>query len=300
MPRVFEAVYAEQTAPYLPDFMMYAWNPPTNAIPGALFALELAGRSVGWAALRMAETDPELWLFDMFVLPEYRRHGIGTQGYVRLVQYLRRRGARRLLAGAGCEQQAGRSFLGRQGFQEIGGMITYQLNLATSARTDWGDPDALLTAQGLRFATLDRFPRHRLAERLLPLWNRTRPDQPQHWPYRPYHARRLEQEMLEPEAVSLPHSFVIVTPGGQLVALALSARLSDTCLASIYLGVDPDFRGRRLATALKQKLLAHAQGHGITLLIAENDRRTLAMHTINRRLGFTPRSERLVFAQALP
>jgi RimJ/RimL family protein N-acetyltransferase len=115
----------------------------------------------------------------------------------------------------------------------------------------------------------------------------------------PYHARRLEQEMLEPDAVAMPHSFAVVAPGNQIIALALSAWLADASLASIYLAVDPDFRGRGLATALKQKLIAHAQEHSIAALSAENDRRNCAMRAINERLGYRKLIERLVYQQSL-
>jgi GNAT superfamily N-acetyltransferase len=280
------------------DSFTYIWNPPPDPTPGDIVAVEVAGELVGCAAYRMAEGAPDLWLIGIAILPAYRRRGIGAQVYGHLAADLRRLGARRLLTDVACAQQTGLRFVARQGFAEIGGVITYQLDIAAASKS-WGDPEQLAAAQGLRLASLERFPRRSLAERLLPLWNRTRPDQPQHWPYVPYYASRLEQEMLEPEAVALPHSFVIVTPSNQIVALALSAKLTDACLATIYLAVDPDFRGRRLATALKQKLIAHAQEHAIATLVAANDRRNRAMRAINERLGYRHLAERLVYQQIL-
>jgi ribosomal protein S18 acetylase RimI-like enzyme len=142
-------------------------------------------------------------------------------------------------------------------------------------------------------------PRKGLAARLLPLWNRTRPDQPQYWPYQPYHAQRLEREMLAPPEVALHHSFALVARDGQLVALTLQACVEDGCLHSTYLAVDPALRGRGLAAALKHKLVAHAQAHGIAWLVAENDARNSAMQRINQRLGYRQVTELVVYEKTL-
>ncbi|MDQ2997405.1 MAG: GNAT family N-acetyltransferase, partial [Chloroflexota bacterium] len=138
-----------------------------------------------------------------------------------------------------------------------------------------------------------------LAERLLVIWNRTRPDQPQYWPYVPYYARRLEREMLEPAEVALPDSFVVVTSDNQIVALALNAHVADNRLCTIYLGVDPNFRRRKLATLLKLKLIAHAQMHEIAFLVAENEVSNTVMHNINRRLGYRHVLDTLVYQKTL-
>ncbi|NNJ12729.1 GNAT family N-acetyltransferase [Chloroflexales bacterium ZM16-3] len=281
------------------DSFTQLWGSPADTAPGDMLAVEVAGQLAGGAAYRMAEGEPGLWLTGVAVLPERRRRGVGAQAYRALEDVLRRRGTRRLLAGVTGDSPAGQGFAARQGFEEVGGTITYQLDSAAADRAGWGDPQQLVAAQGLRLARLDRFPRRGLAERLLPLWNRTRPDQPQPWPFVPYSARRLEQEMLAPDAVALPHSFVIVTPSNQIIALALSAQLAADCLASIYLAVDPEFRGRGLALALKRQLIIHAQEQAIAALLAENDRRNCAMRAINQRLGYRPLSKRLVYQRAL-
>ena len=296
---VAELCNNEKLFPYLPDTFMHFWSPALVATPKAVWAVEVAGQLVGSAGYTMAEAAPELWLIGIIVWPAYRRRGIGAVVYSSLVESLRPRGAQRLLAHVYTNQLDGLRFVAQRGFREIGTSLNSQLNVAAADSSSWDDPDAIVANQGLRFGTLDHFPRHGLAERLLPLWNRTRPDQPQYWPYVPYYARRFEREMLEPAEVALPHSFVIVAPDNHIVALALNAYAADNRLCTIYLGVDPDFRRRKLATALKLKLIAHTQAHGIDFLAAENEASNTAMRDINRRLGYHHLPDLVVYQKTL-
>lgn len=274
----------EKLFAYLPDIWTHFWNPALASTSNVL-AIEIAGQLIGAAGYGMVETAPE-WLLGIVVQQAYRRQGIGSFVYDSLLQTLRSRGARRVLTSLYSNQLDGRRFAASHGFCEVGSSLHYRLDVAAATLDGWGDPDATVAAQGLRFVTLDRFPRRGLAERLLPLWNATRPDQPQHWAFVPYHAGRFEREMLEPDAVALAHSLGIVTADNRVVALALNAVAADNCLYSSYIGVDPAFRRRGLASMLKRKLVTHARAHGIAVLAAENDARNAAMRGINEQLGY--------------
>jgi GNAT superfamily N-acetyltransferase len=285
----------EKLFSYLPDAFTHVWSPALVGVPKAIWAVEVAGQLAGSAGYTMAESAPELWLIGIVVRPVYRRRGIGAFVYTSLVESLRRRGAQRLLTSLYTNQLEGLRFVAQRGLREIGSSLNYQLNVASADLGSWQDPDAIVADQGLRFDTLDHFPRRGLAERLLPLWNATRPDQPQYWPYVPYDARRLEREMLEPAEVALSHSFVIVAPDNHIAALALNACTDDNRLYTIYLAVAPDSRRRKLATALKLKLIAHARARGIDFLAAENAAGNTAMSAINRRLGYRHLPELVVY-----
>jgi GNAT superfamily N-acetyltransferase len=295
---VAELCNSEKLFPYLPDMFMHFWSPALVDAPKAVWAVELAGQLAGSAGYTMAEAAPGLWLIGIVVWPTYRRRGIGAFVYRSLVESLCRRGAQRLLTSVYTNQLDGLRFVAQRGFREIGSSLNYQLNVAADS-SSWDDPDAIGASQGLRFDTLDHFPRQGLAARLLPLWNRTRPDQPHYWPYVHYDARRFEREMLEPAEVALPHSFVVVAPDNHIVALALNAYAASNRLCTIYLGVDPDFRRRKLATALKLKLIAHAQAHSVDFLAAENEASNTAMHHINRRLGYRHLPDLVVYQKTL-
>jgi L-amino acid N-acyltransferase YncA len=283
---------------YFADSCSHCWPTASVSPPRYLWAVEVDDRIAGIAGAARAETAPDLWQAGVFIWPDERRRGAGAAAYRHLIDTLRPRGARRLLAGVQADHCAGLRFAAQRGFEPIGSLVAMQLQVAAADVHIWGDADAFVAAQGLRFTTLDRFPRQGLAERLLPLWNRSRPDQPQDWPFAPYYAQRLEREMLEPAESALEHSFAVVGAANQVVALTLNAHVGGNHLLTTYLGVDPGARRRGLARALKLKLIAHAQAHGVEVLAAENDRRNTAMIAINRRLGYRPVQE-LVMHQAI-
>jgi GNAT superfamily N-acetyltransferase len=288
-----DAALAELPAP-----LRYTWRPPLAGLPGDVLALELAGELVGYAGYAVAEGAPERWSFTLLVLPAFRRRGIGGHALGALGEELRPRGGARLFTLVYANQSENMRFLLQRGFHAIGRSISCQLDLA-AAPTSLDDPEAIVAGQGLRLTPLDRLPRHSLAERLLPLWNSTRPDQPQAWPFVPYSARRLAQEMLEPDAVALPFSYAVLTPQNEAVALALSANVGAGQLGTTYLAVDPGMRRRGLALALKLRLIADARAAHYVALFAENETHNAAMRALNRRLGYRDLLELVVVEREL-
>jgi mycothiol synthase len=290
---------SEKLFPRLPDALMHSWDLAPDYVPKAFWAIEVEGKLAGSAGYAMADAAPELWFIGIIVWPEYRRRGIGGQVYNALFEELRPRGARRFLTKIYTNQLDGLRFVARRGFREIGGSINCQLNVAAAEIGDRANPDEIVANQNLNFAMLNQFPRYDLAERLLPIWNRTRPDEPQYWPYVPYDAPRFERELLAPNDVALQHSPCILTVEERIVAFSLNAHDADNRLFTIYSGVDPDLRRRKLATALKLKLIAHAQAHRIDFLAAENEVSNKAMWGINQRLGYRRLLELVVYQKIL-
>jgi ribosomal protein S18 acetylase RimI-like enzyme len=297
--RATELRNSEKPFPYLPDAFSHIWDLSLELTPRALWAIEVGGDFAAVAGYALSESDPKLGLIGLIVRPEYRRCGIGAYVYTAMVEKLRARGVQCLLTRIYAKQLAGQRFVAQRGFRAVGSSIICRLDVAAADLTAWDDPAAMLARQGLRFASLDHFPRQHLADRLLPLWNRTRPDQPQAWPYIPYRAQRLEREMLEPAEMALAHSFVVVDADQRFVALTLNAYAPDSGLFTVYSAVDPDFRRRKLATALKLKLLTSAQRHQIDFLIVENETSNTAMRRINHQLGYRPLLNLVMYRQSL-
>ena len=290
----------EKPLPYLTDAFTHIWDLAYDIVPRAMLAVEVGGELVGTAGYAMAEADPELCFMGLIIKPEYRRKGLGRQVYDMLIDKVRTRKARRVLTIVNTNQVAGLQFVAQLGFKEIGRTIYCQLDdVATVDMGAWDDPEKMVASQNLRFTTLNHFPRQGLAERLLPIWSRTRPDQPQHWPYIPFSARRFQREILESEAIAWQHSFVLVTGENRIVGLNLNIHEAENRLFTFYTGVDPDFRRQKLGIALKLKLIAHAQAQGIAVLAAENEASNVAMWRINKRLGFRRLLEWVVYQKTL-
>jgi GNAT superfamily N-acetyltransferase len=289
----------EKPVPFLTDAFTHIWDLTYDIVPRAMLAVEVGSELAGIAGYAMAETDPDLWFMGLIIKPEYRRQGLGRQVYGMLLDKLRPRSARRILTMINTHQRAGRQFLARCGFEEIGRTIYGQLDVAKADTGAWDDPEKIVACQNLHFTTLNRFPRQGLAERLLPIWNRTRPDQPQCWPYVPFSLRRLERKIMESEIIAWQHSFVLVTAEQRIVGLNLNIHDAENRLFTFFTGVDPDFRRRKLGLAFKLKLIAHAQAQGIDLLAAENEAGQAAMWRINQRLGFCRLLELVVYQKML-
>ena len=292
-PRVLRLLDREKLFAYLPDAFTPLWTVTPDGVPKALWGIEVAGEWVGAAGYVLVETKRTLAHLAIVIEPAFRHQGTGGQVLDALLDALQKRNVQHVLTMAYDQQAEGRRFLAKNGFRAHGASCHSQLDVAALKTDEWLDPDRLVAEQGLHFSTLNQFPRRGLAERLLPIWNRTRPDQPQEWPYVPYSVRRFEQEMLEADEMALEHSYAILTADGRIVALNLNSTLKEpksavrsSRLLTVYSAVDPDFRRRKLATALKVKLIGHVQTRGFDFLATENDERNVAMWRINQELGY--------------
>ncbi|MCB0196070.1 MAG: GNAT family N-acetyltransferase [Anaerolineae bacterium] len=296
----FERLRQNETPwPYVTDAFTQIWDLAYEIVPRAMLTVEWENAWAGGAGYALAETDPHLAFIGIIIKPEYRRRGLGQEAYTKLIDRLRTRKIGRVLTIVNTRQESGHDFVTQRDFHEIGRSIYCELNTATAAVGVLGDAEQLVADQDLRFTTLNRFPQRGLADRLLPIWNRTRPDQPQHWPYVPVSAHRFEREILAPEAISWEHSFVIVTPANDIVGLSLNIPTAENRLFTFYTGIDPDFRGKKLGLALKLKLIEHAQSQGFAGLAAENDADNAAMWRINKQLGFISVLEMVTYQKLL-
>jgi ribosomal protein S18 acetylase RimI-like enzyme len=90
----------------------------------------------------------------------------------------------------------------------------------------------------------------------------------------------------------------VAAVGGRFVGLAVVSVQDDRTASSDIAGVDPAYRGRGIATALKLLTLRHAQAAGATRIETENDERNVAMLALNRKLGYRPVSGYVVLERA--
>ena len=63
---------------------------------------------------------------------------------------------------------------------------------------------------------------------------------------------------------------------------------SDNYMYNLFTGVDREYRGRRLAQALKALSIRFAQEYGADYIITHNDSQNGPMLAINRKLGYQP------------
>ena len=93
-------------------------------------------------------------------------------------------------------------------------------------------------------------------------------------------------------------SAVVVAEDGQVAAFAFISIVGDRAEHG-FTGTQPEHRGRGLATAAKRSALRAAAARGVTRVTTSNAEENAAMRAINRKLGFEPIGEHVIFGHDL-
>jgi RimJ/RimL family protein N-acetyltransferase len=101
----------------------------------------------------------------------------------------------------------------------------------------------------------------------------------------------------EPEN-DLESSTAVLDEGGSVVAFTY-LNVSGERAQHGFTGTVREHRGRGLATAAKQRALRTAAAHGVTRVTTSNAEENAAMRAINRKLGFEPIGEHVIYGRDL-
>lgn len=84
-----------------------------------------------------------------------------------------------------------------------------------------------------------------------------------------------------------PEMMTLAFDDEHIVGMGITSTSNDNPLArNGFLGVHPDYRGRKIATVLKLKGIAYALRKGATKIITTNDSENHAMLAVNSKLGY--------------
>src|SRR5215469_15568917 len=253
-----------------------AWPAHSRSIAAVAGPLERIIGAGAWWRVRL-----DKFRIDLLVASEWRRRGIGSGLLGHLVSQARTARAATLQARAESDDQEALGFLVGRGFVETMRMHRLVLDVPGVDLTPHMDILDRLAGQGISIVSLE----HELAARqdcwaeFCRLYNAARegwldPDPgPPRPPLTPSQFRRRHHASADEHGVGIFECFLAVR-GDRYVGFT----------GAMGTAVEPAFRGKGIATAVKLRAITSAREHGVAVLSTSTG--NPAMVRANQRLGF--------------
>jgi mycothiol synthase len=210
------------------------------------------------------------------ILPEHRRHGVGTALLGRLLEHVRAHGFEAAVAHA--DGEAALAFAQKHGFVEVDREVEQVREVA---------PDEPLPAryEAVEFTSIEERPE--LLERAFGVAEQGYAD----LALASGSMRVTLEEWLRDEA-TLAGGSIVALEGERVIGYAglLSWNDDDTRAENGLTAVARDWRRRGLATALKRRQLAWAAANGIRELVTWTQTGNEGMRSVNEGLGYVTRA----------
>jgi mycothiol synthase len=229
------------------------------------------GRIVGTGFAGPSQS-PERTAVAVRVLPEHRRRGIGSRLLDLTLEHAAALDAEWASGMVFADDPDSISWLRRRGFEEY----DRQVELAREVRPDEAPP---APPSGIELAELTE---DRLRD-AYGVWVEGFPDMPVSPPIpAPSYDEWLEEEVSGPVTI-------VALDDGQVVGAAALFHRNEELAEHGLTAVLRSYRGRGIATALKQALVHWAAGHGYRELSTWTQEGNAAMQAVNVKLGYRPR-----------
>lgn len=245
-------------------------------------AVDEAGRMVGYAdAWRAPWSAPGEMICTAVVDPAHRGQGVGRMLLDLVEATARAKGAAYIKAALKDSNPAALTCVTKRGYSIDRHLFQSTLDPAAF------DPAPFATAvAGIRFFTLADEPGEATERKLYELERISQRDNPgSPGELLPYDQWRLW--VLESARV-LPALFFFAADGDRLVGTTYMHTVEGGGLHTIYTGVDPAYRGRSIAQALKVRAAMAAREYGAPYMRTDNDSQNGPMLAINRKMGYRP------------
>jgi mycothiol synthase len=240
----------------------------------------------GWWAYH-----PRKFHLRLNVDPRFQREGVGSRLYSALVEHVVSNWNPLQISAVASEARPWSiAFLEHRGFQEAQRRWDATLSVDRARLDRLSSATSDVAAQGVRILSLGELRQQRggsFDHDLYVFEQRLYRDEPG---YDPDGSLQFDQFMafeLNPKTAVDDGSFLALD-GARMVGISRLRR--DRRGAGVlhvgFTGVDPEYRGRGIAVALKLRTLEYAHRHGFAEIRTENDSTNAAMLHINLELGF--------------
>jgi GNAT superfamily N-acetyltransferase len=304
-PRVAEIVSATRPEPVTADDVRdWERQRPAGQVAHRMVAVDDAGVVVGRAVASHESWEPagHFWVAVM-VDPAVRRRGVGTLLYQDALCVAGEQGAAELEAEVRDGDPASLAFAQHRGFEVSRHIFESTLDLTRFDESRFGGVVAAGETNGFRFFTLaDAGDTLKARRKLYELNRSTAMDVPgRHTPFAPFDAFRAQvfdaswfraDAQIVAAHASDPERWVGMAALGyfekQVWDVEGGAPRTVRHMYHMMTGVERDYRGRGLATALKLLAVRCARRYGAAYLRTNNDSQNAPMLAVNRTLGFVP------------
>jgi GNAT superfamily N-acetyltransferase len=265
----------------------WARNFPQDGIRQRMVALDEQGNVIGSGeASRRPNMVPESSFIEVIVLPRFQRRGIGAQLYDNAVEFARAHGATRLTCEARDDMPGWLKFAQKRGFEIDRHIFESTLDLAAFDESRFVGVIESVQAQGIRLLALadvgnTEVNQHRLYE----VNRRNAQDIPGFEGEFP----RFEDftKYVFQASWFRPEGQILAADGDRCVGLAAVGYFANTnSTYNMHTGVDKEYRGRKIALALKLLAIRCAREWGAKHIRTNNDSQNAPILAINQKLGY--------------
>jgi GNAT superfamily N-acetyltransferase len=217
-----------------------------------------------------------------------RGSGVGRALYADAENWAREQGIACLKAAVRDNDPDSLAFSERRGFVRQHHTFRSHLDLSTFNEAPFAEVIASKEAEGIRFFNLatigyDEETKRRVYELSVEAGR----EEPTMDGYFPTYEQFCENVYHSPWF--LPEGPIIAADGENWIGIAVTGRFPDSDRAfNAFTGVRPQYRGRKIALALKLQGIRLAQRMGATLMWTSNDSRNAPMLAVNQKLGYVP------------
>jgi GNAT superfamily N-acetyltransferase len=231
---------------------------------------------------------PHSFWIEAVVAPEFRRRGIGARLYDDALAFARAQGAMRLECEVRDHEPAWLKFAQARGFEIDRHVFDSTLDLATFDDARFAGVIEAVQAQGIRFFTLaDVGNTEENQRKLYELNKRNSLDIPGSEGTFP----RFEdfQKFVFGGSWFRAEGQILAADGERWVGLGAVGYFENTnSTCNMHTGVLKEYRGRKIALALKLLAIRYSRTLGAARLRTDNDSQNAPILAINRKLGYAP------------